>query len=128
MSRAKRPHKPLGDAAAESDEDTDHDQKSLESLSGETEDRETGDSSAKGEKRAIVQQSDRVASQKPRGKPMSRLMATPEKEATVRITVDLPKSMHRKLSMLSARTGKKKAEIVRMLLDNVLNDDVLDEV
>jgi hypothetical protein len=122
MSPAKRPHKPLDDAAAESDEDTDHERKSLESLSGETEDRETG------EQRAIAQQSDRATPQKPREKLMSRLMATPEKEATVRITVDLPKSMHQKLSMLSARTGKKKAEIVRMLLDNVLNDDVLDEV
>lgn len=57
-----------------------------------------------------------------RGSLMSRLMEAPEKEPTVRITVDLPKSMHHKLSMLSARTGKKKAEIVRMLLDDVLND------
>lgn len=47
---------------------------------------------------------------------------TPPKEATVRLTVDLPASMHRKLSILAARTGKKKAEIVRVLLDEVLSD------
>jgi len=47
---------------------------------------------------------------------------TPPKEATVRFTVDLPASMHRKLSILAARTGKKKAEIVRVLLDEVLED------
>jgi KilA-N domain len=47
-------------------------------------------------------------------------LQTPTKEATVRITVDLAESMHRKLSLLSARTGKKKAEIVRFLLDEAL--------
>ncbi|MEW5860686.1 MAG: hypothetical protein AB1861_25485 [Cyanobacteriota bacterium] len=46
----------------------------------------------------------------------------PPKEATVRFTVDLPASMHRKLSLLAARTGKKKAEIVRVLLNEVLED------
>lgn len=46
----------------------------------------------------------------------------PPKEATVRITVDLAESMHRKLSMLSARTGRKKAEIVRTLLEDLLQD------
>jgi hypothetical protein len=47
-------------------------------------------------------------------------LQTPTKEPTVRITVDLAESMHRKLSLLSARTGKKKAEIVRFLLDEAL--------
>ena len=46
----------------------------------------------------------------------------PPKEATIRLTVDLAESMHRKLSILAARTGKKKAEIVRMLLDEALQD------
>lgn len=46
----------------------------------------------------------------------------PPKEATVRLTVDLPASMHRKLSILAARTGQKKAEIVRVLLDEALKD------
>ena len=44
------------------------------------------------------------------------------KEPTVRITVDLPKSMHRKLSLLSARTDVKKAAIVRMLLADALQE------
>lgn len=55
----------------------------------------------------------------------SRLMdkfQIPSKEATVRFTVDLPLSIHRKLSLLAARTGKKKAEIVRVLLDETLKD------
>jgi predicted DNA-binding protein len=30
--------------------------------------------------------------------------------------------MHRKLSMLAARTGRKKAEIVRILLDEALQE------
>ena len=49
-------------------------------------------------------------------------LQSPPKEATVRLTVDLPESMHRKLSILAARTGKKKAEIVRVLLLDVLED------
>jgi hypothetical protein len=54
---------------------------------------------------------------------MSRLMQnTPEKEATVRLTVDLPKSTHTKLSILCAHHGLKKAEVVRMLLDEALKD------
>jgi hypothetical protein len=53
---------------------------------------------------------------------MSRLMKSPEKEATVRLTVDLSESMHRKLSILCAKTGRKKAEVVRMLLDEALSE------
>lgn len=52
---------------------------------------------------------------------MSKLMDTPDKEATIRLTVDLPESMHRKLSLLSARSGRKKAVIVRMLLEEALD-------
>lgn len=55
----------------------------------------------------------------------SRLMdklQTPPKEAKVRLTVDLPESMHRKMSILAARTGKNKAEIMRVLLDETLKD------
>jgi predicted DNA-binding protein len=54
---------------------------------------------------------------------MSRLLEAPEqKEATIRFTVDLPESTHRKLSILAAKTGRKKAEIVRALLDDLLKD------
>jgi len=44
------------------------------------------------------------------------------KEPTIRLTADLPESMHRKLSVLAAKTGRKKVEIVRMLLDEALKD------
>lgn len=54
---------------------------------------------------------------------MEKLMSAPvQKEPTVRFTVDLTLAMHRKLSILAARTGKKKAEIVRMLLDEALQE------
>jgi len=52
---------------------------------------------------------------------MSKLQ-TPSKEATVRFTVDMPESMHRKLSMLAAKTGRKKVDIVRLLLEEALKD------
>jgi hypothetical protein len=38
---------------------------------------------------------------------MSKLQA-PDKEATVRFTVDMSETLHRKLSMLAAKTGRKK--------------------
>jgi hypothetical protein len=38
---------------------------------------------------------------------MSKLQA-PNKEATVRFTVDMSETLHRKLSMLAAKTGRKK--------------------
>lgn len=53
---------------------------------------------------------------------MSQLQSTTPKEPTIRLTVDLPESMHRKLSVLAAKTGRKKVEIVRFLLDEALKD------
>ncbi|PMB14894.1 CopG family transcriptional regulator [Fischerella thermalis] len=53
---------------------------------------------------------------------MSQLYSTTPKEPTVRLTVDLTESMHRKLSLLAAKTGRKKAEIVRLLLDEALKE------
>jgi hypothetical protein len=44
------------------------------------------------------------------------------KEGTKRFTIDLRESIHRKLSILSARTGRSKADIIRMVLDDVLKD------
>jgi len=46
----------------------------------------------------------------------------PSKEPTVRLTVDLTEPVHRKLSILAAKTGRKKAEIVRFLLDEALKE------
>jgi hypothetical protein len=51
----------------------------------------------------------------------SKLQA-PDKEATVRFTVDMSESLHRKLSMLAAKTGRKKVDIVRMLLEEGLKE------
>ena len=53
---------------------------------------------------------------------MDKLQSVPPKEATKRFTVDLAESTHRKLSMLAARTGRTKAEIVRLLLDEALEN------
>jgi hypothetical protein len=44
------------------------------------------------------------------------------REPTIRLTVDLVESTHRKLSVLAARTGRKKVEIVRLLLDDALKE------
>lgn len=44
------------------------------------------------------------------------------KEATVRFTVDLPESMHRDLSILAAKRGVSKADLVRILLNDALKD------
>jgi hypothetical protein len=52
---------------------------------------------------------------------MSKLQA-PDKEAMVRFTVDMSESLHRKLSVLAARTGRKKVDIVRMLLEDGLKE------
>ncbi|WP_172189004.1 CopG family transcriptional regulator [Microcoleus asticus] len=52
---------------------------------------------------------------------MTKLQA-PDKEATVRFTVDMSETLHRKLSMLAARTGRKKVDIVRMLLEEGLKE------
>ena len=53
---------------------------------------------------------------------MSKLQA-PDKGATVRFTVDMSESLHRKLSMLAAKTGRKKVDIVRMLLEDGLKEE-----
>jgi len=52
---------------------------------------------------------------------MEKLQVQP-KEVTKRFTVDLPETMHRKLSILAARTGRTKADIVRLLLQDALKD------
>ena len=44
------------------------------------------------------------------------------KEPTKRFTIDLRESVHRKLSILAAKTGRTKADIIRMMLDDVLEE------
>lgn len=57
-----------------------------------------------------------------KSKLMSQLTRTTPREPTVRFTLDLTESMHRNLSVLAAKTGRKKAEIVRLLLDEALKE------
>lgn len=57
-----------------------------------------------------------------KGSVMERLLEVTDKEATIRLTVDMPESLHRKLSILCARTGNKKAVVVRTLLEDALKD------
>lgn len=45
-----------------------------------------------------------------------------QKEPTVRFTVDLPESLHRKLSAAATKAGCKKVDIVRMFLEERLKD------
>ncbi len=52
---------------------------------------------------------------------MSDRLQPTEREATVRITVDLPESLHKRLSIYCATSGNKKAEVVRVLLDEYLS-------
>ncbi len=47
---------------------------------------------------------------------------SPPKERMIRVTSDLTESMYRKLSILAARTGRKKVDIIRELLDAALQD------
>lgn len=58
---------------------------------------------------------------KDKSKLMDKLQAE-SKEGTKRFTVDLPESTHRKLSILAAKTGRTKADIVRILINDALED------
>ena len=66
-------------------------------------------------------------SQKPSGKSKKKSslmdkLKVEAKEGTKRFTIDLRESVHRKLSILAAKTGRSKADIIRMLLDDALED------
>ncbi len=69
----------------------------------------------------VAASTDNVTSTMPQPTIMQKLQLEP-KEATKRFTIDLSEGMHRKLSILSARTGRTKADIVRMMLDEILVD------
>ena len=49
-------------------------------------------------------------------------LQVPDKEPTVRFTVDMSESLHRKLPVLAAKTGRKKVDIVRVLLEDGLKE------
>lgn len=61
-------------------------------------------------------------SAKPKPSIIEKFHPVEAKEVTKRLTVDLPDSMHRKLSILAAKTGRTKAYIVRTLLDDALSE------
>lgn len=63
-----------------------------------------------------------AATQKRKDSALMSKLQMPSKEPTVRLTVDLTEPVHRKLSILAAKTGRKKAEIVRFLLDEALKE------
>jgi lactam utilization protein B len=44
-----------------------------------------------------------------------------EKESSIRFTVDVPKSLNKRLSQLSVDTGKPKTELVRTILNQALS-------
>ena len=57
-------------------------------------------------------------SQKSQGDIISQILAPAStKEPTTRFTADLPDSLHRRLTIAAAMSGKKKVDIVRELLD-----------
>ena len=52
---------------------------------------------------------------------MSQILSpTPAKEPTTRFTADLPDSLHKRLTVAAAMSGRKKVDIVRELLDAAL--------
>lgn len=53
---------------------------------------------------------------------VSELQASLPTERTIRFTVDMPESLHKKLSVFAARSGRKKVDIVRAVLEAVLKD------
>lgn len=57
---------------------------------------------------------------------MSKL-EIPAREANIRFTLDLPESKHRQLSILAAKTGRKKADLMRLALDQLLEQMESDE-
>ncbi|MEG4407185.1 hypothetical protein [Microcoleus sp. MON2_D5] len=53
---------------------------------------------------------------------LTHRLQAPDKELTVRFTVDMSAGRALQASMLAARTGRKKVDIVRMLLEDGLKD------
>ena len=69
---------------------------------------------------ATTKQRSPKQSAKPSAK--ERLMnKSTEKEATTRITIDLSQSLHKKLSLFCAENDVSKADVVRELLQDLLN-------
>ena len=56
------------------------------------------------------------------GRAIDELMQSAEQERQVRITVDLAASQHQGLTLACAKLGKTKAEIIRALVDDFLDE------
>ncbi|MEM9485006.1 MAG: plasmid partition protein ParG [Cyanobacteria bacterium P01_F01_bin.116] len=56
------------------------------------------------------------------GRAIDALMQSTDQERQVRITVDLAASQHQALTLFCAQSGKSKAEIIRALVDDFLNE------
>jgi len=52
----------------------------------------------------------------------SELLASPEKEVTTRFTVDIPKSLNRRLEQLSLDSERPKTELIRRILRHTLDE------
>lgn len=46
----------------------------------------------------------------------------PTPERTIRFTVDMPESLHQRLSQAAARLKRKKAVVIRMAIEQALKD------
>lgn len=128
MTAKKR--KPLDDALArefvygESSRSADSPSQATVNPEGTSSNQETANSETQSETQPTLEQepvSPISAPQPAKFNLMSQLQQ-PSKEPTIRLTVDLPESTHRKLSVLAAKTSRKKVEIVRLLLDEALKD------
>lgn len=58
----------------------------------------------------------------PKNKSLMDELQAPAKEPITRFTVDMPESMHRDLSLLAAKTGRKKVDLVRLAITKLLED------
>ncbi|HEY9769591.1 MAG TPA: hypothetical protein V6C71_14025 [Coleofasciculaceae cyanobacterium] len=67
----------------------------------------------------IAPMSDKPVENKSKELSLMEKLQVEAKKGTKRFTIDLRKSVYRKLSILSARTGRSKADIIRMVLDDV---------
>lgn len=63
-------------------------------------------------------------SDQPKSSSLRQELLGEEKEAepTVRFTVDIPRSLHRRLDQLSIDSGKPKTELVRIMIRSALDD------
>ena len=77
---------------------------------------------AESESTSIIPMSEKPANSSNKESSLMQKLQVEAKEGTKRFTIDLRESVHRKLSILAAKTGRTKADIVRLLLDDALKD------